>query len=142
MSLLIDAEPEPPRQDDGALFVDRRVLAFRGPALLEILSTIWMEAGLGVRAQGLRFITSRQILTVEVDVLGNRQQRNLGAADLLPLLIAWCIGARIALPRHAEKAVRITAGGVVLDCGVTHLSLPAYRRRRPGEPQVMGEWAR
>ena len=143
MSLLIEVEPEPPRPpDDGVLFVDRRVLAFRGPALLEILTTVWLDGGTGMRALGLRFVTSRQQLLVEVDVLGRRMERTLRAGELLPLLIAYCIGARIALPSHAEKAVRITTGGVVLDCGTTHLSLPPYRRRRPGEPRVMGEWER
>lgn len=143
MSLLIEVEPEPPRPpDDGVLFLDRRVLAFRAPALLEILTTVWMDGGVGMRACGLRFITSRQLLLVEVEALGRREERSLRAGELLPLLIAWCIGARIALPSQAEKAVRITAGGVVLDCGTTHLSLPPYHRRRPGEPRVLGEWQR
>ena len=143
MSLLIEVEPEPPPPpDDGVLFVDRRVLAFRGPALLEILTAIWMDGGTGMRARSLRFITSRQLLLVEVETPGQRLERSLRASELLPLLIAWCIGARIALPSHAEKAVRVTAGGVVLDCGITHLSLPPYRRRRAGEPRVLAEWER
>ena len=142
MSLLIEVEPEPPLPDDGALFVDRRVLAFRAPALLEILTAVWTDGGIGVRAVGLRFGTARQILLIEVEQQGQRMERSLRAGDLLPLLIAWCIGARIALPSNAEKAVRITTAGVVLDCGVTHVSLPPYRRRRPGEPRLMGEWAR
>ena len=142
MSLLIEVEPEPPPPpDDGVLFVDRRVLAFRAPALREILTTVWLEGGTGMRALGLRFFTSRQLLVVEVEALGRRMERNLGAGELLPLLIAWCIGARIALPSHAEKAVRITQGGVVLDCGTTHLSLPPYRRPRTGA-RVLGDWSR
>ena len=143
MSLLIEVEREPAGPpDDGALFVDRRVLAFRAPALCEMLTRVWLDSGTGMRALGVRFITSRQMLQVEVDVLGQRMERSLRSSELLPLLIAWCIGARIALPSHAEKTVRITSGGVVLDCGITHLSLPPYRRRKPGEPRVPGEWER
>lgn len=143
MSLLIEVEPEPPPSpDDGVLFVDRRVLAFRTPALLEILTAIWTDGGAGMRARSVRFNTSRQILTVEVDGPGHSVKRTLRAGDLLPLLIAWCIGARVALPIHAEKSVRITPGGVVLDCVASHLSLPTFRRRRPGGPRVVGEWER
>ena len=143
MSLLIEVEPEPPRPpDDGVLFVDRRVIAFRAPALLEILTVVWMDGGTGMRARAVRFITSRQLLQVDVDMHGARAERSMRAGDILPVLIAWCIGARIALPSQAEKAVRVTAGGVVLDCGITHLSLPPYRRRRPGEPRVLAEWER
>lgn len=143
MSLLIEAEREPAGPpDDGALFVDRRVLAFRAPALCEMLTRVWLDGGTGMRALGVRFITSRQMLQVEVDVLGHRMERSLRSSELLPLLIAWCIGARIALPSHAEKTVRITSGGAVLDCGITHLSLPPYRRRKLGEPRVPGEWER
>lgn len=143
MSLLIEVEPEPPPPpDDGVLFVDRRVLAFRAPALLEILTAIWSDGGTGMRARSLRFITSRQLLMVGVELAGARTERTLRAGEVLPLLIAWCIGARIALPIHAEKSVRITAGGLVLDCVASHLSVPGFRRRRPGGPRVVGEWER
>jgi len=144
MSLLIEVEPEPvpPRApEDGALLIDRRVLAFRAPALLEILNAVWAEGGTGMRARGLRFITSRQLLLVEMGAPGG-DERSLRAAELLPLLIAWCIGARIALPSQAEKTVRITSGGAVLHCCVTHLAVPRYRRRGPGGPRALAEWER
>ena len=137
MSLLIDVGPEEERApDDGALFVDRRVLAFRAPALCEILTTVWLDGGTGMQARAIHFLTAGQILRVEVDLNGRLSQRSLRANELLPLLIAWCIGSRIALPSQAEKAVHITSGGAVLDCGITHFSLPRYRRKR------LQEWAR
>lgn len=129
MSLLIEAEPEPP--DDGVLFVDRRVLAFRAPALLEILNAVWADGGTGMRARGLRFLTSTQQLMIDVQIERRRSERSMKAGELLPLLIGWCIGARVALPSMAEKSVRITPGGVVLDCCTSHLGMPEYRRLRP-----------
>lgn len=128
--------------DDGAVFVDRRVIAFRGPALCDILSAVWLDAGTGMRAAGIRFSTSRQIVHVTVDLLGERLERNLPASELLPLLIAYCLGARIALPCHAEKSVRVTSGGAVLDCVIAHGTLPSYRRHRPDTSRVLGDWER
>lgn len=127
--------------DDGAVFVDRRVIAFRAAALCELLTAVWHDAGAGMRARSIRFATSRQMIHVVVDVLGERMERNLPASELLPLLIAYCLGARIALPSQAEKSVRVTSGGVVLDCVIAHGSLPAYRKR-PDRGRVMGEWER
>ncbi len=131
-----------PAPDDGAVFVDRRVIAFRAAALCQLLTAVWQEAGTGMRARDIRFSTSRQMIHVAVDLLGERLERNLPASELLPLLIAYCLGARIALPSQAEKSVRITSGGVVLDCVIAHGSLPAYRRRRGDHGRVMGEWER
>ncbi len=138
------AEGEAPRgpPDDGAVFVDRRVIAFRAPALCAILSTVWQDTGAGMRALSLRFSTARQMLHVETDLAGSRIERQVPAGELLPLLIAYCIGARIALPSQAEKSVRITSGGAVLDCVIAHGSLPPFRRQRPDTTRVMGNWER
>jgi len=127
--------------DDGAVFVDRRVIAFRAPALCEILSVVWLDAGTGMRATAMRFSTSRQMIHATVDLAGGEMERNLPASELLPLLIAYCLGARIALPSQAEKSVRITSGGAVLDCVTTHGSLPHFRRRAD-RGRVMGHWER
>lgn len=127
--------------DDGAVFVDRRVLAFRAAALCELLTAVWQESGAGMRATGIRFSTSRQMLHVAVALSGERLERNMPASELLPMLIAWCLGARIALPSQAEKSVRVTSGGVVLDCVIAHGNLPGYRRKTD-RGRVLGEWER
>lgn len=147
---LTPLPPPPPRDgatsgcagDDGAVFVDRRVIAFRAPALCAILTAVWQDSGTGMRALSLRFATARQMLHVESDLAGDRVERQVPAGELLPLLIAYCIGARIALPSQAEKSVRITTGGAVLDCVIAHGSLPPFRRQRPDTTRVMGSWER
>jgi hypothetical protein len=128
--------------DDGAVFVDRRVIAFRAEALCDILTIVWSDAGIGLRACAIRFGTARQVLQVEIEMRGERLERQVSAGELLPILIAYCIGARIALPSQAEKSVRITSGGAVLDCVIAHGSLPRFRRRRPETGRVMGDWER
>ena len=134
-----DVAPGAP--EDGAVFLDRRVLAFSASALCEALTAIWQGAGTGMRAVGVRFSTARQMIHVEVEMGRERLERPLRASELVPLLIGFCMGARVALPSRATKSVRVTSGGVVLDC-IMHGGLPEYRRPRGDAARVLGDWGR
>jgi hypothetical protein len=133
------AAPDEPA-DYSAVFVDRRVIAFRAPALCALLTSVWQDNGSGMHARAIRFSTAQQMLHVEVEQAGRRLGRQVLSSELLPLIIAYCIGARIGLPANAEKSVLITTGGAVLDCVIGHGSLPPYRRTRAQAGRLMGEW--
>ena len=128
--------------ETSAVFVDRRVIAFRTPALIMLLTSVWQENGSGMQVRAIRFSTSQQKLLVEVEQAGRRLERQVLSSELLPLIIAYCIGARIGLPANAEKSVLITTGGAVLDCVIAHGSLPPFRRKRAHAARLMGEWER
>ena len=133
------AAPDAAAEND-AVFVDRRVIAFRAPALCALLTSVWQENGSQVQVGAIRFSTAQQKLMVEVEQAGRRLERQVLSSELLPLIIAYCIGARIGLPANAEKSVLITTGGVVLDCVIAHGSLPPFRRKRGPAARLMGEW--
>lgn len=83
-----------------------------------------------MQARAIRFSTAQQMLHVEVEQAGRRLERQVLSSELLPLIIAYCIGARIGLPANSEKSVLITTGGAVLDCVLAHGGLPPFRRKR------------
>ena len=128
--------------ENNAVFVDRRVIAFRAPALRALLASVWQENGSQVQLGAIRFSTSQQKLMVEVEQAGRRLERQVLSSELLPLIIAYCLGAQIGLPANAEKSVLITTGGAVLDCVIAHGSLPPFRRKRGPAARLMGEWER
>ena len=126
--------------ENNAVFVDRRVIAFQAPALRALLTSVWQENGSQVQVGAIRFSTAQQKLMVEVEQAGRRLERQVLSSELLPLIIAYCLGARIGLPANAEKSVLITTGGAVLDCVLTHGSLPPFRRKRAHAARLMGDW--
>lgn len=133
------AAPDEPAEYS-AIFIDRRVIAFRAPALCALLTSVWQDNGSGMHVRAIRFSTAQQMLHVEVDQAGKRLERLVLSSELLPMIIAYCIGARIGLPVNAEKSVLITTGGAVLDCVIAHGSLPPFRRKRAHAARLMGEW--
>ena len=126
--------------DSSAVFVDRRVIAFRAPALSMLLTSMWQENGSGMQVRAIRFSTSQQKLLVEAEQAGRRLERQVLSSELLPLIIAYCIGARIGLPANSEKSVLITTGGAVLDGVISRGGLPPMRRKRAHAARLMGEW--
>jgi len=133
------AAPDEPGEYS-TVFVDRRVIAFRAPALCALLTSIWQDNGSGMQARAIRFSTAQQMLHVEVEQAGRRLERQVLSSELLPLIIAYCIGARIGLPANSEKSVLITTGGAVLDCVLAHGGLPPFRRKRAHAARLMGKW--
>ena len=128
--------------DGHEVFVDRRVIAFRVPALRALLTSVWQENGSRMQVLAIHFSTSQQKLLVEVEQAGRRLERQVLSSELLPLIIAYCLGAQIGLPANAEKSVLITTGGAVLDCVIAHGSLPPFRRKRGPAARLMAEWER
>ena len=55
------AAPDEPA-DYSAVFVDRRVIAFRAPALCALLTSVWQDNGSGMHARAIRFSTAQQML--------------------------------------------------------------------------------
>lgn len=127
---------------EGAIFVDRRALAFKERALCGALNALWKENSTGVRAAGAKFLTAQQQVILTLNVGDQTEHRTLGAAELAPLLIGYCIGARLPLPASAVKTVTVNPGGVLLDFMLAYTTMPAYRGMKTPSARVLGEWTR
>lgn len=127
---------------EGAIFVDRRALAFKERALCGALNALWKENSTGVRAAGAKFLTAQQQVILTLNVGEQTEHRTLGAAELAPLLIGYCIGARLPLPASAVKTVTVNPGGVMLDFMLAYSTMPAYRGMKTPSARVLGEWTR
>ena len=67
---------------EGAIFVDRRALAFNERALCGALNALWKENSTGVRAAGAKFLTAQQQVILTLSVGDQTEHRTLGAAEL------------------------------------------------------------
>ena len=138
--------PRPAEADtgvqEGAIFVDRRALAFKERGLCDALNALWKENSTGVRAAGAKFLTAQQQVVLTLNVGEQVERRTLGAAELAPLLIGYCIGARLPLPASAVKTVTVNPAGVLLDFMLVYTTMPPYRGMKTPSARVLGEWTR
>ena len=95
--------------------------------------------------EAARFAAEAQEVTVRY---GGAEERRLDAAALGIVLVAYCLRARIALPRHAAKAIRVLPDAVVLTTRLEHdlppeppAAQPAAAPAKPEGPRQM-VWGR
>jgi hypothetical protein len=115
---------------DDAVFVDRRALAFKGRGLCEALNALWKANGVSDRASAAEFAAAQQEVVLTMVTADSTLRRTVTAADLTPLLIGYCISARLPLPAAAVKTVTVKPGGVMLDFMISSSTVPPCRGAR------------
>ena len=131
------SEPEP------AAIVDHRVILFRRPALCDAFT----------RSVHARFTAATRPVVTAEPVPTRQAVRfvtegdagcsiELGADDLISLMIGYCVGVRIPIPARASKTVHITPQGVTIEFRSIFKALPSFDPARKREVKANGEWAR
>ena len=118
------------RADPAAVCVDRRIIAF-GPAMIHAAVEACARERMDLPPHGLAEavpLPAEQAVRLRFGGGSEAVDRVVDAGEMAALLIAFCIGARIPLPRRASKTVTVTSAGVVLDFLVTLGSPPRFER--------------
>ena len=75
-------------------------------------------------------LPARQALRVRAGTGATAVEREVEAPHMAAILIAYCLGARIPLPRVAAKTVAVVEDGLLLEFLTTLTNPPRYQRPR------------
>ncbi|MBY0336346.1 MAG: hypothetical protein K2X11_07020 [Acetobacteraceae bacterium] len=113
---------------------DHRTVAFRAAALVAAMSGFG-RSRFGVPAAPLHSaepLPDRQAVRFRFGPDGTAGEVVLAGDSLAALIIGYCSGARIPLPRRAAKHMAITSDGVRFDFSMTYADAPPFVSRAVG----------
>lgn len=109
--------------------IDRREIEFGAKVLASaIASSLSKVDAIGlpaIRPSGVRFCPKEGLIEVLYDPSDRRQAVKVSAASLGAFLVAYCIRARIPMPRLADKTIHINANSVWLAFTTHYAEAPA-----------------
>jgi hypothetical protein len=98
--------------------IDRREIEFGAKVLVSAIAASLSKVdaiGLpAVRPSGVRFCPKEGLIEVLYDPSGMRQTVKVSAVSLGAFLVAYCIRARIPMPRLADKTIHINTNSIFL----------------------------
>jgi hypothetical protein len=115
--------------DPLAALIDRRVLAFRPPALIAAMECVGKQLGLRDEEDIVSVAFQPKLTAISFSLLDGAATREkvVGGSDLAGLLIAYCVSTSVPLPSRASKTVTVLEHGVMLDMIVSYRK-PPHRR--------------
>jgi hypothetical protein len=108
------------------------VIAFR-PIALRAAIEFAGAARLGIppgSVSGALPMPGQQAVRIRYGNGATAGERMVQAPEMAAILIAYCLGARVPLPRIAAKTVLVTGDGVTLEFLTILASPPRYQRPR------------
>lgn len=102
--------------------LERRQIRFSAPAICDaIAASPGAACALGLparRPDGVAFRPQETTLDVQFGTGPEHRTAAIGLPPLAALLLAFCVRARLPLPRRAAKSARITHDAVLLELGL------------------------
>jgi hypothetical protein len=128
--------------DAQAFLTDRRILNFGPDALSAAMSAVGrLRYGFpSVGAIDVDIHPEQQAVRFKFSA-GNKKIDNLlNSSELAGLLIAYCIGARIPIPKRSAKTIVVNSGCVTFEFILTLSSAPAFLGAPDQAKRTSGRW--